>query len=629
MKTTTPTMPNFYKLDSKVRLKLTLVTVPKTFLYKYTFIVMVMFFTSILYAQNPVLPDANSCTSKDLELVGASLPPPGNDPCACGGTRTLMLTIANKTGSTRTSFALWGTLKIYDSDGIETSTEPIFACAGSIPKTATSTLASSKSITFDCGESLDIIDLFLAWTSASPNETCDKLENNPSLIAPKCGTLPEINIVAGVDADFSVTNATCTVGGSITVFPFGGVPPYKVALGSDERTAIPAGGSTTFTNLSAGSHTFNITDSRPCSSSRSRTVGSSSAPTANAGADFTKTCTANTGGGTIGETAESGFSYSWTSSPAGFTSSAANPSVNPSETTTYTVVKTNDSTGCYDDDSVTVTVDNADVTADAGSDFTKTCTTNTSGGTIGEAASAGFSYSWTSVPVGFTSSDANPSVNPSVTTIYTVVKTNDTSGCNDDDSVTVTVDDTLPDTPSVCIVQPTLCGPATGSITISSPLGTDYEYSIDNGNTWQSSPNFNNLAAGSVTGIKVKNVNTGCISAAVDCDDSDCTPPSGIAETKEILKIEEVLKPMASVKAYPNPFDNTISFKVDSSKESEGSLELVNMFGQKIMTVYNGKIDAGTSTFEVNIPTQKTTTLIYVLRLGEERITGKLIQLKR
>ena len=238
----------------------------------------IFLFSTTLFSQN--LPSASSCTSKDLELVGASLPPPNNDPCACGGTRTLMLTINNKTGSTRTSFALWGTLQIFNSDGSLKSSESIFACAPNIPKSATTTLPSNKQITFGCGESLKIINLFLAWTSASPNETCAVLEASPSTIAPKCGTLPEIRVVAGLDADCTPTAATCPSGkGSILVSPFGGVGPYTVAIGSDSRN-VAAGASTTFSNLNSGTYTVNLTDSRGCTSQKSSTINSPDVPNA-------------------------------------------------------------------------------------------------------------------------------------------------------------------------------------------------------------------------------------------------------------------------------------------------------------------------------------------------------------
>ena len=58
--------------------------------------------------------------------------------------------------------------------------------------------------------------------------------------------------------------------------------------------------------------------------------------------------------------------------------------------------------------------------------------------TIGDEAVPGNTYSWTSVPTGFTSTEANPTVNPLVTTTYTVVETTE-EGCSNTNSITVTV----------------------------------------------------------------------------------------------------------------------------------------------------------------------------------------------
>ncbi|HEU4860138.1 MAG TPA: hypothetical protein VFT15_09895, partial [Chitinophagaceae bacterium] len=398
-----------------------------------------VFATASSFAQT--LPAASSCTSKDLELVGASLPPnPGESQCACGGTRTLMLTIANKTGSTRTSFALWGTLEIYNSDGTLKSSEPIFACAPNIPKSATTTLASNKQISYLCGESIIIKDLFLAWTSASPNETCSVLEANPSTIAPKCGTLPQIQVIAGVDGTFVETAATCTANGSIKVSPFGGVAPYKVKIGTDERTGIAAGGFTTI-SLPSGEYDVLITDSRGCSVTKEdRTIGSAAAVTADAGADFTKSCNENPNGKQIGEAAAAGFTYSWSPADGLSSSTSSNPTANPSSTTTYTVTKTNTATGCTDTDDVNVTVDKPTVTAFAGDDFTKNCNQNPNGKQIGEASVAGFTYSWSPADGLSSSTSSHPTANPSSTATYTVTKTHTTSGCSATDVIDVTVD---------------------------------------------------------------------------------------------------------------------------------------------------------------------------------------------
>ena len=82
--------------------------------------------------------------------------------------------------------------------------------------------------------------------------------------------------------------------------------------------------------------------------------------------------------------------------------------------------------------------------ANAGSDLTKTCSTNSNGGTIGVAPVSGVTYLWTPATDLTNATVANPTANPSVTTTYTVTATNTASGCTSRDSVTVIVDKTAP-----------------------------------------------------------------------------------------------------------------------------------------------------------------------------------------
>ena len=58
---------------------------------------------------------------------------------------------------------------------------------------------------------------------------------------------------------------------------------------------------------------------------------------------------------------------------------------------------------------------------------------------IGALAVTGRTVSWSSVPVGFTSTEANPMVTPLVTTIYTIVGTITSSGCTGVNSVVITI----------------------------------------------------------------------------------------------------------------------------------------------------------------------------------------------
>jgi hypothetical protein len=205
--------------------------------------------------------------------------------------------------------------------------------------------------------------------------------------------------------------------------------------------------------------------------------------------------------------------------------------------------------------------------------------------------------------------------------------------------VTITVNE-IPDPPTFCVVQPSLCGPTTGSVTILTPApAANIEYSIDNGSTWRLSTItngtiFSNLAPGSVTGIKVKIA--GCISTDASCDASQCTNQSITQSSSARMRTDSysmeqqiIVEEPTKVTAYPNPFSNKVKFVVTSAIVGKGSLEVYNMLGQKIKSVYQGNIIAGNQIFELSLPSAQRSNLIYVLRVGDKRVTGKLLHLNR
>jgi len=85
----------------------------------------------------------------------------------------------------------------------------------------------------------------------------------------------------------------------------------------------------------------------------------------------------------------------------------------------------------------------------------------------------------------------------------------------------------------------------------------------------------------------------------------------------------------STVTASPNPFSNKIQFNLTSNISGQASLELYDVLGQKVKTVYRGYMVKGqTQTVEYNVPGTLHTNLIWVFRVGNERSTGKLIGLK-
>jgi hypothetical protein len=686
---------------------------------------LILFFSTNVMSQSTIS-FPTSCTSKDLTLLKASLPAPAGNRCACSGDRSLILGIHNGTGSTRTSFALWGTLVRKNASGTVLSSDQIFACAGPIPPTGDYFLNATTIringglvatgpggypvIHIECGQSLDILDMHLAWTAATPSSTCDLLYNNPSTINPKCGTQDIIHVDLGVDGSFDNTPATCSTQGKIKVTPFGGIPPYEVSLDGSAFQGVPTNtGFYQFSGVSAGTHSVVIRDntSKPeaerCSNTKTPSVDAPAAVTADAGTDFTKTCSTNPNGKQIGETSVSGFTYSWAPTTGLSNASISNPTANPTSTTTYTVTKTNGTTGCFSTDEVIVTVDlTAPTPGISVNRSTVTCTNPSATLT----ASGGASYLWstgettTSITVSPTSNTTysvtatgangctastnqlitvdkaaptpgisvnrstvtctNPSatltasggasylwstgetttsitVSPTSNTTYSVTATG-ANGCTASTNQLITVDKATP-TFKVCITQPTLCN--RGSLTIIPDVTGNYRYSID-GSTFftanttnfiitnGANATFSNLLTGDVTGVQIQNNTSGCPSATVSCSSLSSNLASSCTSAGVTNKVQEeslVLTAEPTVKAYPNPFNDRVKFVINSPAAGNGSLEVYNVMGQRVKTVYQGRINAGNQSYELVIPKKQQETLIYILRVDGKKVTGKLLQL--
>jgi hypothetical protein len=220
---------------------------------------------------------------------------------------------------------------------------------------------------------------------------------------------------------------------------------------------------------------------------------------------------------------------------------------------------------------------------------------------------------------------------------YNVVITEASAGCTANNSATIN-DGTRPDAPSVCIVQPSLCDPLKTSFKISftSPLATGNQYSIDNGANFLSTSVFCNVAAGSNPVMKVKNA-SGCISAATLCtssnvsicnDDPVCPPPPTPTQstTQSVTTQQIELAPQPKVTAAPNPYNDKVRFSVKSAISGQGTLELYNTLGQKLKTVFQGRVEAGqVQNFEYNVPNAHRSNLIYIFRVGDQKVTGRLI----
>jgi large repetitive protein len=85
-----------------------------------------------------------------------------------------------------------------------------------------------------------------------------------------------------------------------------------------------------------------------------------------------------------------------------------------------------------------------------------------------------------------------------------------------------------------------------------------------------------------------------------------------------------------NVSAYPNPFNDIVKFTIESPVSGQAQLEVFNMLGQKVSTVYNGFVQANKAqVVEYRAPVEAQQNLIYVLKIGGEQVTGKLLRMKR
>ncbi|HET6722848.1 MAG TPA: T9SS type A sorting domain-containing protein, partial [Chitinophagaceae bacterium] len=227
---------------------------------------------------------------------------------------------------------------------------------------------------------------------------------------------------------------------------------------------------------------------------------------------------------------------------------------------------------------------------------------------------------------------------------YRAVLTSGTCTPVNSDAATLTVN-AVPDAAST-IYHPPACDKTTFSVEVTNVVdGATYIITKGDGGTLAgvATPSneivasgtgnitFSGIPAGS--GFQVSVSKAGCSPAggALSCTSATVGTPATarINTTNTTIEFREESQSPTSVKAYPNPFSDRVKFVVTSSVGGNGVLDVYNMSGQKVKTVHQGYIPAGTQTFELSLPTQQVANLVYVLRIGDKRMSGKILQINR
>jgi PKD repeat protein len=216
---------------------------------------------------------------------------------------------------------------------------------------------------------------------------------------------------SGLPASMCQTDAAVTLSGS----PVGGV---------FSGTGIVSGNQFDPQTAGVGSHSiqYAYTDANNCSDSTAQTVVVNANPVANAGQDTTINflTTAQLNASTI---SSGTFNFAWSPANLVVNSSSASTSTTPlTASQQYSVLITNTATSCSDSDQVLITVVGGPLTVQTTSSSDSICVGDSvqllataSGGT------GTYTYSWSSIPSGFSSTLMNPVVSPTVSTNYIVV----------------------------------------------------------------------------------------------------------------------------------------------------------------------------------------------------------------
>ncbi len=370
------------------------------------------------------------------------------------------------------------TVRVINSTGCESLVSlPVTVTVNPLP--AAPTVTASGLTTFCAGGSVTLTSsagTTYLWSNGATTQSINVTTSGSYTVritnANGCQSPASDPVVVTVNA--LPAAPTISASGPVT-FCTGG----SVTLTSSAGTSYLWSTGATTQNISVstpGNYTVRVTNSSGCQSpaSAATIVTINPLPGVNAGSDASiSNGTSATLNGTV--TGTGPFTYSWTPASLLVNAAVADPvTVNLTSTTTFTLTATINATGCSNSDAVTISVTGGGLNASP----TATPGTICAGETVqlDAAASGGsgtYTWLWSSVPAGFSSTLAKPTATPSVSTIYYVTVNDGFSNINRQIAVTVNA---LPSRPTI-----TPSGPLTfctgGSVTLTSSLATTYLWS--------------------------------------------------------------------------------------------------------------------------------------------------------
>lgn len=213
---------------------------------------------------------------------------------------------------------------------------------------------------------------------------------------------------------------------------------------------------------------------------------------------------------------------------------------------------------------------------------------------------------------------------------YLVIVTDQTP-CKDTQSIVVSVSSNLPAPQVTKISEPAICGKATGTMAIVSPVGGNTYYLIANGNTSTITKN-DSIPVPPGSDPKFFYNNGVCGSDTLTfCPEAGLTRSTTIAQknTGSNYMGSGEVEASVSIKTLPNPFSDRVKFVINLNEPGQGTLEIFNLQGQKVKTLFQGFMPAGSNFYELTVSNKRRADLIYVFTKDGVKTTGKLVQLAK
>jgi len=364
----------------------------------------------------------------------------------------------------------------------------------------------------------------------------------------------QVQVIGGTLTTSAIAANTSVCAGSstsISATPSGGSGNYSYAWSS-----VPVG----FTSTSSSAvvapsantvYTVTVSDGSSTTTA-SVSIGVNALPSVSAGSNvsipFGQSTTLQASGAA---------SYVWSNG-----STAASQSVSPTANTTYTVTGT-DANTCSASASVVVTVSGAPLVVVLSADDSTICRGEaTQLFATATGGSGAYTYNWSSLPAGFSSTLYNPYINPNQTLVYTVTVSDGANSITA--SLTITVLD-LPAKPDITVNG--------NQLTSSSPVNNQwffYGNPIDDANTQTITADIH----GSYQ-VQVTDAN-GCASQFSDPYEYF---PSGLSDSSEDIALW----------LFPNPATNSITLRGDALNATF-KVTVTDCLGRIAMTIFNQSI---------------------------------------